>query len=301
MMSAVYVAQAITVVLFFLSPLFKDFILNNFVDASNIDFLISFRSRGISASGATVSVYLSFGFFYFLYLIGTAKSRNLISYSFIGIGLLLIAMFLSGRTGFLVFLVLVITFFIFFLIENGFTLINRDFIKRMFVLIIVLPLVFYLFYVTYGIVFSGGATTVWGEDKLSVVTKWVLDESDSDTSTVNFLLENHLLINTIWPDFLIGNPDFLSSYDKHTDIGYLRVLNDFGLVGFILYYSSLFVLFITSIMNNSKLSKFLLVGLMFCLFFVEAKEPFFHKHTIVVSYLFVVLLFGLRYKKESSE
>lgn len=301
MMSSIYVLQAATVILFFLSPTFKSFILNNFVDASNIDYLVSFRSRGISASGATLSVYLSFGFFYLLYLIGFEKRRIIAFYSFFGIALLLIAMFLSGRTGFVVFAVLVMTFCLFYIIKDNFNTINKVFVKRMAFMFIVFPLAFYFFHIIYGVVFSGGTETVWGEDKLSAVTRWVLSETEAETSTFSFLYDNHIVINTNWYGFIFGDPDFLASYERHTDIGYLRTFNDFGIVGFILYYVALLILFVTSILHNKGLSKYLLIGLTVSLFIIEGKEPFFHKHTIVASYIFLTFLFGLKSKKELIE
>ncbi|MCS0370528.1 hypothetical protein ND922_16080, partial [Vibrio diabolicus] len=170
---------------------------------------------------------------------GFEKRRIIAFYSFFGIALLLIAMFLSGRTGFVVFAVLVMTFCLFYIIKDNFNTINKVFVKRMAFMFIVFPLAFYFFHIIYGVVFSGGTETVWGEDKLSAVTRWVLSETEAETSTFSFLYDNHIVINTNWYGFIFGDPDFLASYERHTDIGYLRTFNDFGIVGFILYYVAL--------------------------------------------------------------
>ncbi|MCD9504139.1 hypothetical protein GLP37_18360 [Photobacterium phosphoreum] len=300
MLSVVYVVQALSVILFFLNPLFKSWILNTISDSSNIDYLVSVRSKGISGSGANISVYLSIGFFYLLYLIGTVKRKSIVIYSFFGVSLLLLAIFLSGRTGFVIFGLLIFSFSLFYLIDGKFTRINKKFFIYSSSFLIILPLAFYFFSFLYGIVFSGGSETIWGDDKLTVVTNWVFSESNMNTSTIKFLIDHHIVINGNWIDLVFGNPDFLASSDNHTDIGYLRMINDFGIIGFVLYYFSLFILFITPIFSNEKISKYMLVGLMVSLFFVEAKEPFLHKHLILSSYLFAFLVFGVNYKKKSN-
>lgn len=292
-LSTIYLIQACTVLLFFFNAPFKIWVLNNFIDLTNIDYEVSIRSKGISGSGASISLYMSLGLFYLLYLIGCSKNKLVIAYSFFGIALLIIGVFLTGRTGFVFSFILIASFVSYYLIESGVLRIRKDFLLYSFLFLVVLPLGFYLFKSIYEIIFSTGNNTKYGVDQLSAITDWVFKESSGESSTIKILIDHHLVINSDFVGFIFGNPDFLYDDSHSTDIGYLRTLNDFGIIGFALYYSSLFVLFMTPVLCNKGFARFMLVGLMSCLFIAEVKEPFLFKHLIVTSYLFIVFLFGL--------
>jgi hypothetical protein len=297
MLSLVYVLQAISVVLFFFSLPFKEWVIHNLADSSNIDFLVSFRSRGISGSGAVISVYLSFGFFYFMYLLGKTKRHIVTVYSFFGVCLILLAIFLSGRTGFIICAILILSLFFSYFRNGGIRKLNRSFFVNFTILPLILPLGFYLFWTIYELIFSGSNQTVFGEDSLSVLTTWVLSESNSETSTIGALIDNHIVINDNFLGLMFGDPDFLAHSNYNTDSGYLRILNNFGIVGFILYYFSISILLWTTVISvKDGLTRSLLVGLTISLLFVELKEPFLYKHLITASYIFTFVLFGLATK-----
>lgn len=295
---ATYLLQAFTVFAFFINPEFKNWVLSSFSDNGNIDYTASVRAKGISGGGSTISFFFFFGVLYCFYLINQSsrKFHKLVSY--IAIPIFFVAMLLTGRTGLLF---LLISFFIVFCFQSFNILfnlrLNKKTLKLVFLFSFISTIVVTFLYFSYLKV--GGVSTHFGGDALSSILSWVSKESTGD-STVIVLLSNHLTVNPDLTGLIFGDPNYLLSAKNHTDIGYLRILNDFGLIGFILYYSSIFILLYGLASNISdRYVKHLAYIMLFILFIAEFKEPYMFKHLIVSSYLFFFFLFGLYYEKNN--
>lgn len=297
----IFLIHSIFTVISFLSYDFKELTLGFIVKNGNIDILESFRGSGIlSAEGATVSLFLSSGFFLSLYLYLNSENKYSNFYAcFFYIIIILAGVFVSGRTGFISFLIALSFVFVYSLRNVLKFKINR----KMPFFFVFFPVALFLggcfFYVIYQQ--SGGGQTAWGADNLEAAIKWFSSEGDinNNNSTVMILLREHVVINENLWSLLFGDPEFLAGSSNHTDIGYLRIINNFGIIGFIMYYGAFFSLFLV-VVNNAKiiLDKFFITFLFINYVVLEFKEPFLGKLITVAPLLLICFVILEQNRKE---
>ena len=110
--------HAIFMLIYFFNADFKEWTLH-FIPQSggNIDHVTSYRSRGIvGSSGATLSLFQSFGLLFTIYLVSEKKlNRYLLNYFLISFIIILGSIVVSGRTGLLILpMILLYTFLLYF-------------------------------------------------------------------------------------------------------------------------------------------------------------------------------------------
>lgn len=275
---------------------FKSWVEDNIAFEGNIDFMSSFRSRGIlSAEGATVSVFLSFGTLSSVFLFIKSKTYIIKVFSLISLFVIFLAIFVSGRTGFVLILFFLMPVLVAALLKSLFKRkLDFDFIRFIFLaslLGIAVVLIFLQIYDFYSK--NTGMKTSWGDDLLESVISWVFQEGSGTDSTMLVLLRDHVHFNPSLKGLLFGDPYFLSD-GISSDIGYIRILSNFGICGLFLYYFSMFYFFISVALRVAcRLSRLLLLFLTLALFVIEFKEPFLYKLIIVSCYMFVFLTFYL--------
>ena len=281
----IYLIHAILIVASFLLPGLKIYLNILFPFEGNID-ITAVRVRGIlSAEGATVALFLTFGFFIIFWklLKHRAVSLNLYSYMFI----LFLGVLFSGRTGLLIISIYLIMIFVFLTpkLKPRKTIVKfyslMPFIAGFFILLFI--------YIYNKIKTFTPLNTAWGADALQSILKWVMKEKSSESSTINILLSKHLIINNNFWGLLFGDPNFLT-FGNSTDIGYLRKINDFGLIGAFLYYFSIFILFFKTFHISKGFERYLVFILTIVMFLSEFKEPFMYKLVIAPSYLTLLLI-----------
>ena len=260
---------AATSILEFFSPSFKN-ALDAFIDTSgNIDYAESFRSHGLASSGGA-ALSLSMALIFILSLTKVCKSElgkitpviSLIVFCstlFIGrSGLLLCAMavvvFLTTKVSSLIkFLGIMLCFLVVFHIYSPFT-----------------------------------------EEQINIIYSYSLEpiKSFNETGSFESKTSEHLQTMFFIPDveniFLGGGywryPIFPYSL---SDVGYLKVLLGFGLIGFIVFYAFSFFMYYNSYKSYSALfgDRRLFFLLFFSLFFFEIKEAF-----LIQNYAFKILV-----------
>lgn len=296
-LQVVFVVQSIFIIATFISPSFKNTIAIYipYSEVSNITDE-SFRSRGLmNASGATLSLLQSFGVFISAYLYTRSKSSIYSAYLIISFAIIVISLMTVGRTG-----LLSLAFVPFILPLNS---------KKTFKFILSLPLIlilaFSLFKASYFLL-SGGIDTPYGVDVFERMESWVFDEvstsNNIESNTVSTLLNSHIVFSSDPYTLIFGNPNlWAGDFRLMGDIGYIRIFNSTGIIGFITYYSMFIFLFVQLIFNSTYKSEkrlFLILGLF--LLVTEFKEPFLFKHTIN-GLLTIIFVFYLMTKPSKSQ
>ena len=101
--------------------------------------------------------------------------------------------------------------------------------------------------------------------------------------------------------FLFGNP---SSFDEErisSDIGFIRILYGFGIIGSILFYGFFIFVFLKMIQKLEKIEeKLIIIIFAILLFITEIKEPFLFKVSInsFILLLFLFINFNPSYNKK---
>src|SRR5690606_35525973 len=177
------VVQAFFIALYFLSKEFRD-ITNTYIpQGGNVgDLKIDpeqtlLRSKGLTHSGgATLSLLQSFGLLFTAYLLLTVRKRAEFMYLVASFGLLLLSIFLSGRTGLLA-VPIVVAYFMIVIFFRG--AIPKNVVYSVLLAPIFAGAAFLLLRYLYQSVF-GGWSTSWGEDGFDRVVRWVAQEFISD-------------------------------------------------------------------------------------------------------------------------
>jgi hypothetical protein len=294
--------QAVFIIVYFLSWSFREFTFAFIPEAGNIDYRKNlFQSRGLThSSGASLSVLQSFGVLFTSYLLSTANFRSkqfiYLSFSF---GLLCISIFLTGRTGLLILPLVFIYFFIILFLRIRIPKNITYFILAAPLIILISFLVFRFLYSNY----FGGITTAGGEDILSRVVRWYVEEFYSEgriqSRTLSFLSTNHLIFPENNIEILFGDPTTWHLNRISSDIGYIRMWHGIGLVGILIYYSFIITLFIHMILlAPDSYAKIMLTLLLIYLLIIEFKEPFMLNLSINA---FFILLFSYLLVKDIND
>ena len=191
---------------------------------------------------------------------------------------------MSGRTGFLIFPILL-------LVYTCFSLYYRD--KTKF-LIKYTSLASYslftisLFLIAYKLFFSWDNR--YGNDGLLTTLQWAFGEfidfntnrySDKENwATLKALFGSHVYFPESFHGWLLGESGSWISMNPHGDMGYIRILYTNGLLGSFLLYGGYFSIFVLSFWKARKKFKILFVVLFIYLYVAEIKEPFFLKFSV---------------------
>lgn len=236
---------------------------------------LNFRSSGFSGTGgSTLGFLIGLGGGCGILLLQQKRAFIFI----LGILLCVLGVCFTGRTGFIPLLLATLFFFFGHKLKKNKTLKN------------------YVLY-TLGILLFGLILFFSNEDlkyflfyKFTFVPIKEFFEGERDI----FRLNNHIYLpeNT---NKLFGNA--IWENERFSDIGYLRNLYYFGIIGCILYYSTFLLYAFVFIKKYWKEKIILNLFLIFviCAILIEAKEPFLQKNTYLSSLLFLVF-----YKKNKS-
>ena len=286
--------HAIFMLIYFFNADFKEWTLH-FIPQSggNIDHVTSYRSRGIvGSSGATLSLFQSFGLLFTIYLVSEKKlNRYLLNYFLISFIIILGSIVVSGRTGLLILpMILLYTFLLYFKDLES----SKKSIKFL-VLVLVLVssiLIFSIYLLNIQLIEL---------NSISFLKDWLGNEIKINNGEVQVLtltiLSNHWLFPNELFSWFFGKTATWEIHRIKTDIGYLRVLNALGIFGFILFYGFIIWIFNKTIKSlNDYRNKILILVLAIFLLITEYKEPFLFK--VELNMMILILYFSTIFLKE---
>ena len=279
--------QALFVILYFFSLDFKNWTLDFIPASGNLDPRVDFRSRGLmNGASATGSLMISLGLIFTAYLVVVSELKKF-NFFYLSISFLLIltAIFFIGRTGFLIVPFVGFYFLFIYIYKKEFRNNIKIFIGYIFGYLII-GLIF-LSILSYLNLFSIDLT------KFNTVLNWVTNEINFKNGSIEVktltILSSHWFIPDDIKTLLFGNP---SSFDEErisSDIGFIRILYGFGLIGSIIFYGFFLYIFLKMIKKLNKIEEKLIIIVLAILFFItEIKEPFLFKVSINS---FILLLF----------
>lgn len=279
--------QALFVILYFFSLDFKNWTLDFIPASGNLDPRVDFRSRGLmNGASATGSLMISLGLIFTAYLVVVSELKKF-NFFYLSISFLLIltAIFFIGRTGFLIVPFVGLYFLVLFIYKKEFRNNIKIFTTYLFGYLII-GLIFLLI-LSYLNLFSIDLT------KFNTVLNWVTNEINFKNGSVEVktltILSSHWFIPDDIKTLLFGNP---SSFDEErisSDIGFIRILYGFGLIGSIIFYGFFIYIFLKMIKKLNKIEEKLIIIILAILFIItEIKEPFLFKVSINS---FILLLF----------
>ena len=279
--------QALFVILYFFSLDFKNWTLDFIPASGNLDPRVDFRSRGLmNGASATGALMISLGLISTAYLVVVSELKKF-NFFYLSISFLLIltAIFFIGRTGFLIVPFVGLYFLVLFIYKKEFRNNIKIFTTYLFGYLII-GLIFLLI-LSYLNLFSIDLT------KFNTVLNWVTNEINFKNGSVEVktltILSSHWFIPDDIKTLLFGNP---SSFDEErisSDIGFIRILYGFGLIGSIIFYGFFIYIFLKMIKKLNKIEEKLIIIILAILFIItEIKEPFLFKVSINS---FILLLF----------
>lgn len=279
--------QALFVILYFFSLDFKNWTLDFIPASGNLDPRVDFRSRGLmNGASATGALMISLGLIFTAYLVVVSELKKF-NFFYLSISFLLIltAIFFIGRTGFLIVPFVGLYFLVLFIYKKEFRNNIKIFTAYLFGYLII-GLIFLLI-LSYLNLFSIDLT------KFNTVLNWVTNEINFKNGSVEVktltILSSHWFIPDDIKTLLFGNP---SSFDEErisSDIGFIRILYGFGLIGSIIFYGFFIYIFLKMIKKLNKIEEKLIIIILAILFIItEIKEPFLFKVSINS---FILLLF----------
>ena len=279
--------QALFVILYFFSLDFKNWTLDFIPASGNLDPRVDFRSRGLmNGASATGALMISLGLIFTAYLVVVSELKKF-NFFYLSISFLLIltAIFFIGRTGFLIVPFVGLYFLVLFIYKKEFRNNIKIFTAYLFGYLII-GLIF-LSILSYLNLFSIDLT------KFNTVLNWVTNEINFKNGSVEVktltILSSHWFIPDDIKTLLFGNP---SSFDEErisSDIGFIRILYGFGLIGSIIFYGFFIYIFLKMIKKLNKIEEKLIIIILAILFIItEIKEPFLFKVSINS---FILLLF----------
>ena len=279
--------QALFVILYFFSLDFKNWTLDFIPASGNLDPRVDFRSRGLmNGASATGALMISLGLIFTAYLVVVSELKKF-NFFYLSISFLLIltAIFFIGRTGFLIVPFVGLYLLVLFIYKKEFRNNIKIFTAYLFGYLII-GLIFLLI-LSYLNLFSIDLT------KFNTVLNWVTNEINFKNGSVEVktltILSSHWFIPDDIKTLLFGNP---SSFDEErisSDIGFIRILYGFGLIGSIIFYGFFIYIFLKMIKKLNKIEEKLIIIILAILFIItEIKEPFLFKVSINS---FILLLF----------
>ncbi len=279
--------QALFVILYFFSLDFKNWTLDFIPASGNLDPRVDFRSRGLmNGASATGALMISLGLISTAYLVVVSELKKF-NFFYLSISFLLIltAIFFIGRTGFLIVPFVGLYLLVLFIYKKEFRNNIKIFTTYLFGYLII-GLIFLLI-LSYLNLFSIDLT------KFNTVLNWVTNEINFKNGSVEVktltILSSHWFIPDDIKTLLFGNP---SSFDEErisSDIGFIRILYGFGLIGSIIVYGFFMYIFLKMIKKLNQIEEKLIIIILAILFIItEIKEPFLFKVSINS---FILLLF----------
>ena len=129
--------------------------------------------------------------------------------------------------------------------------------------------------------------------KFNTVLNWVSNEINFNNGSIEVktltILSSHWFIPSDIKTLLFGNPLSFNEERISSDIGFIRILYGFGLIGSIIFYGFFIYTFLKMIQKLEKIEeKLIIIIFMILLFITEIKEPFLFKVSINS---FILLLF----------
>lgn len=279
--------QALFVIFYFFSIDFKNWTLDFIPASGNLDPKVDFRSRGLmNGASATGALMISLGLIFTAYLVVVSELKKLYSfYLSISFLIILVSIFFIGRTGFLIVPFVGIYFLILYIYKKEFRKNIQKFIAYIFGYLII-SLIFLLI-LSYLNLFSIDLS------KFNTVWNWVSNEINFNNGSIEVktltILSSHWFIPDDIKTLLFGNPSSFNEERISSDIGFIRILYGFGLIGSIIFYGFFVYIFSKMIQKLEKIEeKLIVIILMILLFVTEIKEPFLFKVSINS---FILLLF----------
>ena len=283
--SIVFFIQACAIIGFFVSAQFRNVVSVAIPLQSNSAEELTIRSRGFTHGGGALlgllqgmGALFSFHIFYFSETFAD-KLKYAIYFTVISISIVL-----SGRTGFLIFPILLLVF-------TCFSLYYRDKTKFLIKYTSLASYSFFtisLFLIAYKLFFSWDNR--YGNDGLLTTLQWAFGEfidfntnrySDKENwATLKALFGSHVYFPESFHGWLLGESGSWISMNPHGDMGYIRILYTNGLLGSFLLYGGYFSIFVLSFWKARKKFKILFVVLFIYLYVAEIKEPFFLKFSV---------------------
>ena len=274
------VLQAIITILQYTSLDFRIFLHSTFVDVHNTSYLKTGRAVGLSAGGATLSLYFFVGMLACVYFIFLKKNNSI--YLFI-YGLLLVTSILAGTTGFIMGIVLLVLLL--------YRLVLKVQVKKIvnFLLIgTILLIIFFQFYHNDSILRTNAF-----ENSFNKIWEQFFEEES--IGTLEHIAYNQITA-PISAETIVGTSIYKGTTVNGTvstsDSGYVRTYFGIGLIAAIIFYINVFIQMYKEMrFTTDKNIRWLLLFYIISIFITEYKEPFIFKCVMpFVFFLWCVLL-----------
>jgi len=284
-LSSVFFIQACAVIAFFLSGTFRGMVSNVLPLVSDAEEW-TFRSRGLTHGGGAllgliqgIGALCAFYVFYF-----SKKFIKRLKYSLVFI-IISISIVLSGRTGLLIFPLIMLAFIAFAFFYKNY----RNKIFKNFIGLFSYSCLYISFFLLFYQAFFAWENK-YGTDGLLNTLQWAFGEfvdfnadrySDRENwATLKALFGFHVYFPNSFYGWIFGESSSWILMNPYGDMGYIRILYTNGLLGSFLLYGGYFSLFALGFCNAEKKFKIMFAVLFIYLFVAEIKEPFFLKFSI---------------------
>lgn len=287
--------QGIFIILSYVSPTFSEFVASILPLGGNFEDEAIFRARGLThASGAWLSVVQALGLLIVSYLFPRLTGVKDIIISASMSVVILFSIFLTGRTGLLIFPVCLFQIFEGIRKKRSLEKIKIIFLS-MLIFFMIFVFISWQIYSTEAVI---GNKPVWLK-----TLEWFLEAfwSGSNGQTGIELWKQtfakHLVLPSEQEVWVWGRQDLDLTIRQGTDMGYLRNWFGRGLIGAILYYLPYFSsLLILPLNNENRLERFFLFLVGTWILFAEIKEPFLRLPSFNII-IFVLFFFPLLRKR----
>lgn len=296
-LSSVFFIQACAVIAFFLSGTFRGMVSNVLPLVSDAEEW-TFRSRGLTHGGGAllgliqgVGALCSFHVFYF-----STKLIKRLKYSLVFI-IISISIVLSGRTGFLIFPLIMIIF----IVASFFYKNYRIKIFTNFIVIFTYSFLYISFFLLFYKVFFAWENK-YGTDGLFNTLQWAFGEfidfnadryADKENwATLKSLFDSHVYFPESLQGWLFGESGSWVSMNPYSDMGYIRILYTNGLLGSFILYGGYFSLFALGFCIAEKKLRTIFLILFLYFFIAEIKEPFMLKFSVPTVCLLLLMNTG---------
>lgn len=270
----IIVIQGIFIIIYFLSWEFKEFTLLFIPEGGNLPALHPFRSRGLTnGASAKLAAQQASGILFTAYLMVKIKNRKWLIFDILSIGILLISVFMTGRTGFVIipFVAAFYTLYVF----------RKKLLPRNPMLTgAILPLLIIGAYLGIQLIFEAVVATQFDYDVFRSFNRWAFSEFQDlavsgRSRTVDALVNEHLFFPDKAGLFLVGDPTTYLVNRVDSDIGFVRRIFGIGLIGLSLTYLFVGNIFVQMFKNQHYFTERLLIVIFgIWIFILELKEPF---------------------------
>lgn len=270
----IIVIQGFFIIIYFLSWEFKEFTLLFIPEGGNLPALHPFRSRGLTnGASAKLAAQQASGILFTAYLMVKVKNRKWLIFDVLSIGILLISVFMTGRTGFVIipFVAAFYTLYVF----------RKKLLPRNPMLTgAILPLLIIGAYLGIQLIFEAYVATQFDYDVFRSFNRWAFSEFQDlavsgRSRTVDALINEHLFFPDKTGLFLVGDPTTYLVNRVDSDIGFVRRIFGIGLIGLSLTYLFVGNIFVQMFRSQHHFTERLLIVLFgIWIFILELKEPF---------------------------